>query len=374
MTPDTGPLLGGLVGFVQRLRALDLPVGVDQSLTFYRAVAELEPTLADDVYWAGRTTLLTARTQLATYDIAFRQFFHGDPPVMTESPPPPGAPAEPARVFAPPGSARPTPEEPGIDIVGTIAADVSVLRTKRFSEYTENELAHMRQLVDQLRMNPPRRRTRRTTPADRGARLDLRRTVRRAMRTHGELMRLDRRTRRTRPRPLVLLLDVSGSMTPYARALLQFAHATAHGAARVETFCFGTRLTRITDVVRRKRPDEALMEAAALVTDWDGGTRIGASLRTFLRDWGRHGMARGAVVIICSDGLERGDPDELADQMRRLRRLAHRVVWVNPLKGDPRYRPLARGMAAALPHIDDFVSGHDLASLEALVDLVSTMQ
>jgi uncharacterized protein with von Willebrand factor type A (vWA) domain len=194
------------------------------------------------------------------------------------------------------------------------------------------------------------------------------------MRTHGELIRLDRRTRRTRPRPLVLLLDVSGSMTPYARALLQFAHATAHGAARVETFCFGTRLTRLTRVLQRRRPDEALLEAAALVTDWDGGTRIGASLRSFLREWGRHGMARGAVVIVCSDGLDRGDPEELAGQMRRLHRLAHRVVWVNPLKGDPRYEPLARGMAAALPHIDDFVSGHDLASLEALVDLVSMMR
>jgi uncharacterized protein len=375
MTAEPGALLGGLVEFVQRLRALDLPVGVDQALTFYRAVGELEPSVADDVYWAGRTTLLTSRTQLATYDLAFQQFFLGESPVMNQSAPPPhGARTEQARVFAPPGTARPAPEEPGVDIVGTLAADVQVLRTKRFAEYTDDELARLRQLVGQLRLDPPRRRTRRTTPSPRGSRLDVRRTVHRAMRTHGDLVRLDRRTRRTRARPLVLLLDVSGSMTPYARALLQFAHATAHGIARVETFCFGTRLTRITDVVRRKRPDEALLEAAALVSDWDGGTRIGSSLRTFLRDWGRHGMARGAVVVICSDGLERGDPDELAAEMRRLARLAHRIVWVNPLKGDPRYRPLARGMAAALPYVDEFVAGHDLASLEALMDLVSTLR
>jgi uncharacterized protein len=179
------------------------------------------------------------------------------------------------------------------------------------------------------------------------------------------------RARRPRPRRLVLLLDVSGSMAGYSRALLQFAHSAARAQAiPTEVFCFGTRLTRVTVALRDRRPDDALARAAATVVDWEGGTRIGDAIRAFVRDWGRRGMARGAVVVICSDGLERGDPGALAAEMEKLSRLAHRVVWVNPLKGDPRYQPLARGMAAALPFVDVFVSGHDLASLEVLSDLL----
>jgi uncharacterized protein len=170
----------------------------------------------------------------------------------------------------------------------------------------------------------------------------------------------------------VLILDISGSMAEFSRALLQFAHSAATGT-RVEVFCFGTRLTRITEALRSRDADRALGEAAEAVVDWEGGTRIGDSLREFVAGWGRHGLARGAVVVICSDGLERGDPEVLAAQMGRLSRLAHRVVWVNPLKGDPAYEPLARGMRAALPHVDVFVSGHDLASLEALTELIPSL-
>jgi uncharacterized protein with von Willebrand factor type A (vWA) domain len=167
---------------------------------------------------------------------------------------------------------------------------------------------------------------------------------------------------------MVLLLDVSGSMAPYSRALLLFAHATLRADARFEAFCFGTRLTRVTRSLREGAPDAALARATGGVVDWGGGTRIGESLKTFLDRYGHGGLARGAITIVCSDGLDRGDPDLLAGQAARLARLAHRVVWLNPLKEDPRYEPLARGMAAALPHVDVFASGHNLASLEEIAD------
>ncbi|MFM7718553.1 MAG: vWA domain-containing protein, partial [Actinomycetota bacterium] len=167
-------------------------------------------------------------------------------------------------------------------------------------------------------------------------------------------------------RPLVFLLDVSGSMAPYARALLQFGFAAMAVGRRVEVFCFGTRLSRVTRSLRTRDPDRALREIGEQVTDWEGGTRIGESLQSLLEEWSQRTALRGAVVVICSDGLERGDPDVLRAQMARLRRLAHRVVWVNPLRGDPRYEPLARGMAAALPSIDAFLAGHNLESLEEL--------
>ena len=193
------------------------------------------------------------------------------------------------------------------------------------------------------------------------------------MRSGGEVIEPSWRTRRERPRRLILLLDVSGSMAEYSRALLQFAYSAGRGS-QVETFCFATRLSRVTDVLARRDPDIALAQASEAVVDWDGGTRIGDALGEFTREWGRRGLARGAIVVICSDGLERGDPEALAAEMERLRRLTHRIVWVNPLKGDPAYEPLARGMRAALPYIDVFVPGHDLASLEALAQLLPALR
>jgi uncharacterized protein with von Willebrand factor type A (vWA) domain len=187
------------------------------------------------------------------------------------------------------------------------------------------------------------------------------------MRMHGEPAELFWRRRRMRMRPLVLILDVSGSMSDYSRSLLQFAYSTRRAAARVEVFCFGTRLTRITRALARRRPDDALDQAAKAVFDWEGGTRIGDSLDAFVRGWGRHGMSRGAIVVICSDGLDRGDPAVLAHAMERLARLSHRVVWMNPHKGhDADFRPTTLGMMVAAPHIDLLLSGHDLRSLEEL--------
>ncbi|MGH9197685.1 MAG: vWA domain-containing protein, partial [Acidimicrobiia bacterium] len=186
----------------------------------------------------------------------------------------------------------------------------------------------------------------------------------------GEVSSHKWKRRRTEPRRLVLLLDVSGSMAAYSRSMLQFAHAAARNNAKVEVFCFGTRLTRITQSLRQRHREDALHAALAGVSDWEGGTRIGECIGVFLRTYGRHVLSRGALVVICSDGLERGDPAFLAKQMARLQRLAHQTVWVNPLKGDPEYLPLARGMHAALPYIDTFIPGHNLASLEALADVL----
>ena len=205
----------------------------------------------------------------------------------------------------------------------------------------------------------------------RGDRIDLRRTV--AMEVRGQVGRPATTSPGTRPRRVVLLLDVSGSMAPYARALARFAHAAVSGRRRgqVEVFALGTRLTRITRELATHDPDAALARAAAAVADWDGGTRLGAGLRQFNDGCGVRGIARGAVVVLLSDGWDRGEPDELADEAARLRRVAHRLVWVNPLKASPGYAPLARGMAAALPHVDEFVDGHCLDSLVSLAEVVS---
>jgi uncharacterized protein with von Willebrand factor type A (vWA) domain len=194
----------------------------------------------------------------------------------------------------------------------------------------------------------------------------MRATLRRSLRTQGEPFDRAWRRRKSRTRPLVLILDISGSMAPYARALMQFGYAAMAAGRRVEVFVFGTRLTRVTRILRTRDPDRALHEIGRQVADWEGGTRIGESLKTLLDGWSQRAALRGAVVVLCSDGLERGDPELLKAQMARMRRLAHRVVWVNPLKGSPRYEPLARGMAAAMPSVDVFLSGHNLESLEHL--------
>jgi len=247
-----------------------------------------------------------------------------------------------------------------------------VLRHKDFALYTAAELDEARRLMADLRLAGSLRRSRRQRPSrhDRG-RPDVRRTVRQALRSGGEAVERRHLQPDQRPRRVVLLCDVSGSMEPYSRALLRFAHAAVVGRARVEAFALGTRLTRLTRELSSRDPDTAMAQAGRAVDDWSGGTRLGVGLRRFNDEWGVRGMARGAVVVILSDGWDRGDPDELAEQMARLHRVAHRVVWVNPLKASPGYEPLARGMAAALPYVDEFVEGHSLASLEELARVVA---
>ena len=346
------------VRFARALRDEGLAVGTGQAADFCRAAALLPP---EHAYWAGRATLVSRQAEIAVYDRVFRSFFAGlrpaPPPVRAEGTLP---------AFPTPDQRRsePTPGETAEPELA-LASEVELLKRKTFARCTPEELDRLASLMAALRLAPPPRHTRRRRRARTGT-PDLRRTIRRAFRTGGEPLHREWRRRIHRPRRLVLLLDVSGSMSSYSRALLVFAHAALRSDRRWEAFCFGTRLTRLTRELTSSDPDEALTRAAAAVVDWDGGTRIGEALKTFLDRHGSSGVARGAIVVICSDGLEVGDPDLLAAQMRRLARLAYAVVWVNPLKGDPAYEPLARGMHAALPSTDLFVSGHTLESLEAL--------
>jgi uncharacterized protein len=366
-----GAVVPALVGFGHALRREGLAVGTGQLVAYAQALAALDPSDRDDVYWAGRASLVTRHDDEAAYDRVFRRYFGGGRGIEMKvtgdlrrfSVTLPAEDRRPA-LPGPPPKATSSPR-------GSLASSAESLRTKRFADCTPEELAELQRLLDRLRLVTPRRRSRRTAPAGRGDAADLRRSIRRSLRTSGELVRIARRGRRLRPRRLVLLLDISGSMADYSRALLRFAHSAASAqAVPTEVFCFGTRLTRLTVELRRRRPDDALARAAEAVVDWEGGTRIGESLRTFLRDWGRRGVARGAVVVICSDGLDRGDPALLAGEMARLARLAHRVVWLNPLKGDERYQPLARGMSAALPFVDVFLPGHDFTSLESFTTVL----
>jgi uncharacterized protein len=275
--------------------------------------------------------------------------------------------------MAMPGT-EPGPEPREEALLGLMASDADALRHRSFAACTPEELAALRRIMARIRLTPPRRRTRRTRPAPAGPRPDLRRTIRESMRIHGEPARLFWRQRRVRLRPLILILDISGSMADYSRHLLQFAYTARNATTRVEVFCFGTRLTRITRALTHRRADSALEQASMAVADWDGGTRIGACLDTFVRRWARGGLCRGAVVIICSDGLDRGDPELLAGAMERLSRLCHRIVWLNPHKGsDPQFRPSTVGMMVAAPHIDLLLSGHDLASLEELAALLPVL-
>jgi hypothetical protein len=246
-------------------------------------------------------------------------------------------------------------------------SDRDVSRTKDFAEYTDAEIEDARRSLTLLSWDVGLRRTRRWTPAARGRTLDLRRVARAGTR-YGELLELPVRARKIRRRPLVLLCDVSGSMERYTRMLLHFVHGLSGLAWRVEAFLFSTRLTRVTREMLRPRAIAAVQAAARYVPDWGGGTRIGDALRTFNTQWGRRVMTRGPVVLLISDGWDRGDPDVLRQEMARLSRSCYRLIWLNPLLGSPNYQPLTRGMQAALPFVDDFLPVHNLASLEALAE------
>ena len=245
-----------------------------------------------------------------------------------------------------------------------------MLRARSLADWTDDELARLPEMLAEIELHLPRRRIRRSRASETGTRLDLRRTVHRSMRHEGELVERAWRRRRDRPRRLVLLIDVSGSMSAHARALLHFAYGLVRSGLGVEVFCFGTRLTRVTELLVGRQPNRAVALATAAVVDWSGGTRIGDSLALFLRRWGTRGTVRGSVVLLFSDGLERGDPSMLASQMARLARLTHAIVWLNPLKGDPGYEPLARGMRAALPHVDRLVAADTIDDLVRLARLI----
>lgn len=337
---------------------------------FVEAIDQLDPGRRDDVYWSGRATLLADPEDIATYDSAFAVFWEGRGIESIDH-------VDLARQVTIAIDEGVTDGEAQLDPLGGPTVHVrysatEVLGHLDFAECTEDELDQLHQMMAELPFTADQRPSRRLESARRGGtHPDLRRTIRRAMTTGGEPIRIERRTRRAKPRRLVLLVDVSGSMESYARALLRFAHAAVVGRTRVEAFTIGTRLTRVTRELSSRDPDAAMRAAGESVRDFSGGTRLGATLREFNDDWGVRGVARGAVVVVLSDGWDRGEPELLAEEMARLHRVTHRLVWVNPLKHTPGYAPLARGMAAALPHVDEFVEGHAFVSLERLVRLIS---
>jgi uncharacterized protein len=370
------PGLERLVGFGRLLRGRGLPVGTGRILTFCRAVAALDRIDRNGVYWAGRVAMVARKEDLAAYDAAFDEWFPSrsrDVMAMISGQAM-GRPPE-LEVELDQGIAEESWEpaegaEGGEVPVGVLASGAEVLRGKSFDELSETERIAADHVIRALAVHLPTRHSRRYRPSPYGRRFDQRRTLRASLRTQGEPFRRAWRDRRRRVRPLVLILDVSGSMSAYSRALMQFGFAAMRAGRRVEVFCFGTRLTRVTRALARSEPDDALREVAAAVVDWNGGTRIGASLKELLDRWSQHVSMRGAVVVLCSDGLERGEPALLAAQVARLSRLSYRLIWVNPLKGSPRYEPLARGMAAALPYVDVFLAGHNLESLESLCEVL----
>jgi hypothetical protein len=363
-----------LVDFGRELRRAGLSVGSGDIITYCAAMEPLDPTDLLDLYWAGRTTLVTRLEHIAVYDAVFRRFFLDE----SDDVPEPlkltmrASQAQAQSVLNVPAA------EPGKDgrdeqeaRLGLVASGADVLKGKSFASCTPEELAALRRIMTRMRLAPPKRRTRRHASARSGRRPDPRRMVRESMRMHGEPSQLFWRRRQLRLRPLILILDVSGSMADYSRNLLQFAHSARRASARVEVFCFGTRLTRITRALERHRPDDALDRAAKAVVDWEGGTRIGESLDAFVRDWGRRGMSRGGIVVICSDGLDRGDPAVLAAAMERLSRLSYAIVWMNPHKGNSMsFQPSTLGMMVAAPYVDVVLSGHDLNSLAQLAEML----
>ncbi|HUZ38363.1 MAG TPA: VWA domain-containing protein [Streptosporangiaceae bacterium] len=373
--PERAPVVGVLVEFARELRSAGLAVGSGEVLAYCSAMTALDPTDLLDLYWVGRATLVARRDQLSLYDEVFRRFFLGqDSPAAELLTIRAQVTTETSAVLEVPATEPGEQSREEEAVLGWMASDVDVLKHKSFTACTPEELAALRRIMTRIRLTPPRRRTRRTLAGPAGRTPDLRRTIRAGMRAYGEPAQLYWRQRKVRLRPLILILDISGSMADYSRALLQFAHTASHAAARVEVFCFGTRLTRITGALAHRSPDQALAEAAEQVCDWEGGTRIGASLDSFVREYGRRGLARGGIVVICSDGLDRGDPAVLATAMERLSRLCHRLVWMNPHKGNnPDFRPSTLGMMVAAEHIDLILSGHDLSSLEELAALLPTM-
>ncbi len=370
--------------FVRELRAHGLAIPVQASVTYADALDAMNVSKQSEIYWAGRIALLTDPKDIAAYDEVFQRFwgrFWGTSGMMVEMEQEQLAVGYDAEDDLEDSSEESEqteddtpeddPEQDEAEIIAVRYSHEEMLADKDFSQCSPEELAEMTSLFAQLRLGGAKVMSRRLRPSlhARGP-LDIRQTVSRGLRTGGELLRWYHAQPRERLRRLVLLVDVSGSMAPYARALLRFTHAAVAARRRVEVFAMGTRLTRLTRELATHDPDAALASAAEAVMDWSGGTRLGDALAEFNTRWGIPGMARGAVVVILSDGWDRGDPETISEQMIRLQRAAHRLIWVNPLKATPDYAPLARGMAAALPHVDNFVSGHSFNALRELAEII----
>jgi uncharacterized protein len=397
-------LLARIIDFARLLWELGLDVGPGRVVDLARSLPLVDLRRRDDFYALLKVSLLSRHEQEQLFDNAFAFFWRGeaspdgrhDPGgeeqrkaqrslALPQHRQPQDAPEiERSLTLRPdnqrhPASrlnqARQREREDDEEAMGNRAFSAEeLLKRKDFEDYTWEELQEAKRLMAEARWRLGERVSRRTRPARRGRRPDLRRTFRASLRTGGEPILLARRERRVKPRPLVILCDISGSMSLYSRLLLHFVHTVSNGLEQVETFVFGTRLTRITRQLARRDVDEAVRDVSKSVQDWSGGTRIGDSLRTFNYRWARRVLGRGAVVLIISDGWDRGDTRMLSEEMARLRRSCHRLIWINPLLGLADYRPVTAGMRAALPYIDNFLPGNNLASLLALGKLLEQVE
>ena len=400
-------LLAKIVDFTRLLWEMGLDIGPGRVVEVVRSLPLVNLAVRQEFYHFLKANLVSRHEQEATFDAAFAWYWREPGQALTSPPPelenaprrkrsavalPPERQAEEAQRHPQstpqPGAqtrhpasrlsdARrkertPDEEEEQDERHGVFSAE-EALRRKDFEDFTWDEMRQARELMAKMRWRLGMRETRRLRPARNGPQLDLRRTFRRSLRAGGEPVSLARRERRRKPRPLVILCDISGSMSLYSRLLLHFIHTVSNGREHVETFVFGTRLTRITRQLARRDVDAAVQEVTRVVQDWSGGTRIGESLRTFNYRWARRTLGRGAVVLIISDGWDRGDTTLLAEEMERLQRNCHRLIWLNPLLGQADYRPVTAGMRAALPYIDDFLPAHSLDSLIALGRLLESV-
>ena len=374
--PETdGHILHNLMLFGETLRRLGLDFGSGNMLDLVRATETIPIGRRQDFRAAARCLLVHRKQDFPLFDDAFQIFWrrpaHGistrDLRSMGEE-----------RRYRNPQVGPPvTGDEEGGDLVGDApegmpGIDMSqtysareVLRQKDFADYTPGEISQARSMMAELSWDLGRRRTRRTRVGD-GEALDWRRTFRENLKYGGELLELSHRQPREKTRPLVLICDVSGSMERYTRLLLHFIHTIAGDLGRVEAFLFATRLTRITRYLNYRSIDQAVNEVARAVPDWAGGTRIGEAVKAFNYTWARRTLGSGPVVLIISDGWDRGEPELLSREMSRLQRSCHRLIWLNPLLGSPNYQPLTQGIKAALPYVDDFLPVHNLSSLESL--------
>lgn len=364
---DDAGAVAAVVEFAGRLRHAGVVVPPTRVHTMLAALAELGAGSMPSVYWAGRLTLCASPEDIERYDQVFAEFFGG-----RRRPAPRRASVEPTyqliAVSADPAAiGEPDADETPRQLA--TASRIEMLRHRDIAELTPAERAEVHRFLSMLTPTGPERTTQRRRPSSAGP-VDLRRTVRAMLRHGGEPAELLRHRRTRRNRRLVFLVDVSGSMAPYADTLLRFAHAACRMRPGTEVFTVGTRLTRVTRELRTREPSSALAAASAAIPDWRGGTRLGAELKEFLDRWGQRGTARGAVVVIASDGWERGNPALLGEQMARLRRLARRVVWVNPHQGRAGYVPRTGGMLAAIPHVDRLVAGHSLGAMQDLALLL----
>ncbi|HEX8730638.1 MAG TPA: VWA domain-containing protein, partial [Ktedonobacterales bacterium] len=400
-------LLAKIVDFTRLLWEMGLDIGPGRVVEVVRSLPLVNMGVRQEFYYFLKANLVSRHEQEATFDAAFAWYWREPGQTLTSPPPelenaprrkrsavalPPERQAEEAQRH-PQGAPRPgaqtrhpasrlsdarrkerspDEEDESDERHGVFSAE-EALRRKDFEDFTWDEMRQARELMAKMRWRLGMRETRRLRPARNGPQLDLRRTFRRSLRAGGEPVSLARRERRRKPRPLVIICDISGSMSLYSRLLLHFIHTVSNGREHVETFVFGTRLTRITRQLARRDVDAAVQEVTRVVQDWSGGTRIGESLRAFNYRWARRTLGRGAIVLIISDGWDRGDTKLLAEEMERLQRNCHRLIWLNPLLGQADYRPVTAGMRAALPYIDDFLPAHSLDSLIALGRLLESV-